>query len=178
MPDAGCWSSRARHPPSSIFNSLKVKPPFDPTALPCFAYGANLDEAAMAHRCPDARPAGVPRLPGWRFLTNRRGWGTIVPAPGGRVFGRLWHVTAADVASLDDYEGLPEGLYHRGQIEVLAPDGRTVNAWAYFAADCEPGPPQPGYLEQVSAAAERLGAPAEYVAELRRGRMAGEARRM
>ncbi|MFN0066157.1 MAG: gamma-glutamylcyclotransferase family protein [Limisphaerales bacterium] len=145
---------------------------FDPAALPYFAFGANLDEAEMAHRCPGARSTGVARLPGWRFLTNCRGWGTIVPAPGCVVYGLLWQVTAADVASLDDYEGLPEGLYRRDQIEVFALDGRTVNAWAYFATDSEPGPPQPGYLEQVSAAAARLGLPAEYVAELRAGRTA------
>lgn len=144
-----------------------MNPAFDPTALPCFAFGANLDEAGMAHRCPGARPAGVARLPGWRFLTNRCGWGTIVPCPDGVVYGLLWRLTAADVASLDDYEGLPEGLYRRGQIEVFAPEGRPVKAWAYFAADSEPGPPQPGYLEQVAAAAIRLGLPAEYVAGLR-----------
>lgn len=156
-----------------FLRSSFMNPAFDPTALPCFAYGANLDESEMARRCPGARPAGVARLPGWRFLTNRRGWGTIVPCPDGLVYGLLWQVTPSDVAALDDYEGLPEGLYGRDQIEVFALDGRIVKAWAYFAADSEPGPPQPGYLEQVSAAAERLGFPAEYVAGLRAGLAGG-----
>lgn len=165
--DAGYLMLDARRRAASILHTLSVKPLLDPTALPCFAYGANLDEIEMARRCPGARPTGVAKLPGWRFLTNRRGWGTIVPCPDGLVYGLLWRLTVADVAALDDYEGLPEGLYRRGQIEVFAPDGRPVKAWAYFAADSEPGPPQPGYLEQVSAAAECLGLPAEYVAELR-----------
>lgn len=150
---------------------------FDPTALPYFAYGANLDETEMTRRCPGARSAGVARLPGWRFLTNRRGYGTIVPAPGGVVYGLLWRVKTTDVAALDDYEGLPEGLYHRAPIEVFGLAGLICPAWAYFAEDSQLGPPQPGYLKQVSAAAERLGLPAEYVAGLRAGLAGGGAAR-
>lgn len=38
-----------------------------------FAYGSNMDESQMAHRCPTAKPAGKARLDVYRFIINDRG---------------------------------------------------------------------------------------------------------
>ena len=72
-----------------------------------FAYGSNLCHRQMAYRCPAAQPAEtVCSLSGWRFIINRRGVATILPAPAFRVLGLIWHLTPDCEAALDEYEGV------------------------------------------------------------------------
>ena len=46
-----------------------------------FAYGANMERAAMAKRCPGAQPLGPALLRGWRYVIAQ-GYGSVAPAPG------------------------------------------------------------------------------------------------
>lgn len=63
-----------------------------------------------------------------------------VPAADGRVWGELYEVVSepsAVLEALDEIEGhspdLPEtSLYTRSKTPVMLPDGRAVDAWAYF----------------------------------------------
>ena len=46
-----------------------------------FAYGANMERAAMAKRCPGAQPLGPALLRGWRYVIAQ-GYGSVAPASG------------------------------------------------------------------------------------------------
>ena len=47
-----------------------------------FAYGSNMNSAAMRRRCPDARAVGPARLEGYRFFVGLEGWGSVRPSGG------------------------------------------------------------------------------------------------
>ena len=44
-----------------------------------FAYGANMERAAMEKRCPGAQPLGPALLRGWRYVIAQ-GYGSVAPA--------------------------------------------------------------------------------------------------
>ncbi|MBX6328908.1 MAG: gamma-glutamylcyclotransferase [Pseudolabrys sp.] len=137
-----------------------------------FAYGSNMSRAGMRLRCPSARALGVATLPGWRFVIGRDGYASIAPAPGERVLGVLWHVSARDVAALNAYEGVDVGLYRQVWVMIRA-QGRARSAMVYVARRGGEGRPRPGYLEEVIAAARAWMLPADYVAGLARWSMRG-----
>jgi len=82
-----------------------------------FAYGANMERAAMRKRCPAARPVGPALLRGWRYVIAQ-GYGSIAPAPGACVFGVLWRLTPRDLAALNAFESLDSGLYTRALLSM------------------------------------------------------------
>jgi gamma-glutamylcyclotransferase (GGCT)/AIG2-like uncharacterized protein YtfP len=127
-----------------------------------FAYGANMDVAAMAGRCPGAALLGIARLPGYRFVIAHAGYASLEPDPAADVHGVLWHLTPRDVELLDVFEGVPEGLYRKA---VFSIDGGP--ALVYVPADRARGKPAPGYIAGVVAAAMVHGLPEDYIKELR-----------
>ena len=130
-----------------------------------FAYGSNLDRAAMAARCPRSTPLGIARLARHRLLIAAGGYASVARDPRRSVWGLLWDLALADVASLDRYEDVAGGLYAKAIQPVLTPDGPR-RAFIYVAADARPGAPQPGHVEAVLAAARSLGLPQEYLRDL------------
>jgi gamma-glutamylcyclotransferase (GGCT)/AIG2-like uncharacterized protein YtfP len=143
--------------------SRKRADPEDDSTL-YFAYGSNMDLAQM-QRAPDAIPLEPAVLRGYRFLINRAGWATVVPAPGGIVRGLLWNVSDRTMAALDSYEGVDEGLYTRSSVEVER--GSAVErALIYLAADATPGTARRAYIASIIAAARAIEAPEDYLAEL------------
>lgn len=130
-----------------------------------FAYGSNMDLAAMAARCPRTRPLGNARLARHRFLINEDGYATVVRDPRSDVHGVLFDLAFADVPALDRYEGLGQGLYSKIIQPVLAPSGAR-KAMVYIGRSSRPGTPRPGYLEGVIAAAKAAGLPAAYIAAI------------
>jgi AIG2 family protein len=133
-----------------------------------FAYGANMDPEQMAARCPGAERLGTAVLDGHAFGIAAGGFGTALPARGRSIHGVLWFLTPADEAVLDRFEEVDRGFYRKREAGVVTPDGSTVQAMIYHAADPSPGRPNPGYLERVVEVSESLGFPPEYVAGLRR----------
>ncbi|HWW94305.1 MAG TPA: gamma-glutamylcyclotransferase family protein [Vicinamibacteria bacterium] len=132
-----------------------------------FAYGSNMDSRQMSERCRQAVPAGLGTLPDHRFIINQRGVASVVPRPGARVPGLLWSLTVQDEEVLDRYEGVPKGLYRKVLHSIERPSRAAPSrALVYVASDQKAGTPREGYLEQVLAAAQALGLPAEYIAEL------------
>ena len=109
-----------------------------------FAYGANMERAAMRRRCPGATALGTGRLSGWRYLIAQ-GYGSVARASGRSVFGVLWRLTPRDLAALNLFESLVYVGRQRGRQR-----------------------PMPGYQERLVAAAEDWQLPARYLAELRR----------
>ena len=120
-----------------------------------------MDVAGMAARCPGARLLGASRLPGYRFVIARAGLAGVDPDPSSDVHGVLWRLSPADVAALDAFEGVDEGLYRK---VVFSIDGGPV--LLYVPEDRERGTPAPAYLSSVIAAAKRHGLPEDYVKEL------------
>jgi len=124
-----------------------------------FAYGSNIVVRQMAQRCPAARMVGQARLVGWRFRIMTRGFATIVPEPTAHVLGVVWALTPACEAALDRYEGVHRGLYAKHEMPIEGQD-----TLVYIARDIEPGPPKPGYLEAIIAAAVERDFAADYIA--------------
>jgi gamma-glutamylcyclotransferase (GGCT)/AIG2-like uncharacterized protein YtfP len=136
-----------------------------------FAYGANMDVAAMATRCPGSRAIGPARLPRHRWIISTDGYANVIRDPRREVHGLLWELALADVSTLDRFEDVPR-LYRKVDQPVITPTG-IRRALVYVGRATEPGRPRPGYLQDVLRAAEALGLPAVHLTELRRF---GEAR--
>lgn len=130
-----------------------------------FGYGRNTDVDEMRRRCARSELLGVGRLDGWRFSITTRGYATVVEEPDGEVHGLVWALTDADLAALDDKEGVAVGTYHRVRTEVSL-EASTVVAEVYLASDDTPGDPWDDYIEIISDAARRHEFPAHYRREL------------
>jgi gamma-glutamylcyclotransferase (GGCT)/AIG2-like uncharacterized protein YtfP len=130
-----------------------------------FAYGSNMDLAAMARRCPASQPLGLARLPRHRLVIMREGYASVVRDPRRQVWGMLWDLALADVPALDRYEGVAGGLYVKAHLPVLAAAG-SRRALVYVGRDPGPGIPRRGYLEAVLEAARGAGLPPAYLREI------------
>ena len=130
-----------------------------------FAYGANMVRHEMAARCPAARMIGVAELRHHRFAIIRGGNGTVLHRARATTHGVLWRLARGDAATLDRYEEVACGLYHRAR-GVVWRDGRPVRALVYVAAITAPGRPKPPYIAAIVAAARDLGLPEFYVGAL------------
>src|ERR1700738_1301673 len=94
-----------------------------------FAYGANMERAAMRARCPAAAALGPARLCGWRYVIAS-GYGSLAQTQGAEVFGVLWRLSPRDLAALNIFESLDSGLYRRVALTVEH-DGRRARALVY-----------------------------------------------
>ncbi|AWN42221.1 gamma-glutamylcyclotransferase family protein [Methylobacterium durans] len=131
-----------------------------------FAYGANMDAAAMALRCPASRLVGQGRLHRHRFIVMREGYASVVRDPARTVWGVLWDLALADIPALDRYEGVAGGLYAKAS-QPIATEGGVKRALIYLGRSTAPGVPRPGYLEAVLRAGEAAQLPAAYRKEMR-----------
>ena len=91
---------------------------------------------------------------------------TIVPSEGDRVFVALYDVHPWDEARLDEVEGVEAGTYTKLHLRVSTLDG-DVTAWVYVLVGYEGGLPTTWYLNEIANAAQKAGAPDDYVSELR-----------
>jgi gamma-glutamylcyclotransferase (GGCT)/AIG2-like uncharacterized protein YtfP len=136
------------------------------------AYASNLHPDLMARRAPHSPLRGTGWLVGWRltFGAESRGWdgalATVVEDSDSQVFVALWEMADADVAALDDWEGVGMGLYRKVHLRVATLDGEQV-AWLYVLDDYEGGLPSALYVGMIADAAEAAGAPDDYVEALR-----------
>ena len=131
-----------------------------------FAYGSNMDEHALATRCPKARRLGRARLPRHRFALMSSGYATVRRDPRAEVHGVLYDLALSDVGPLDRYEEVDGGLYVKAMQPVLREPAGSVRALVYLGCDDTDGPPVPGYMEAVVAAARAASLPSPYVAML------------
>lgn len=130
-----------------------------------FAYGSNMDAAAMAQRCPASKIIGVARLARHRFIITADGYASVVRDPVRTVHGLLWDLALADIRALDRYESLSTGLYTKAQTPVITADGAR-KALIYFGTSVQTGEPRPGYMEAVLQAAVQFQLPEPYLREL------------
>jgi hypothetical protein len=120
---------------------------------------------AMARRCPRSKALGLARLERHRLAVMREGWLTAVRASASAVHGVLWDLALADVAPLDRYEGVPQGLYTKLMQPVIAERG-PKRAIVYFGANTGPGALRSDYMADVLAAARSWPLPAEGIQTL------------
>ncbi|MBV1703257.1 MAG: gamma-glutamylcyclotransferase [Hyphomicrobiales bacterium] len=132
-----------------------------------FAYGANLDAAGMAARCPGAKALGPARLARHRLAVATGGWLTVVRDPREDVHGLLWELGFADLAGLDRFEETARGLYAKLQQPVIGAAGPR-RAIVYVAAPSPGAKPRADYLAAVAEAARAAGLPAAAQDALRR----------
>ena len=119
-----------------------------------------MDVDAMARRCPRSKALGLARLERHRLAVMREGWLTAAREPRSAVHGVLWDLALSDIAALDRYEGLSQGLYAKLTQPVIA-ERSPKQAIVYFGANAGPGVARPAYLAEVLAAARSWPLPAE-----------------
>jgi len=132
-----------------------------------FAYGSNMNRAAMQRRCPGARAIGPAVLDNFRFFIGIDGWGSVKLKPGATVHGVLWRLSPRDIAALHAYELLHKGLYEVRHLPVrLGP--RRVTAMIYLLRRRSVGRPKPGYVEMIASAARAWKLPERYIRSVER----------
>ncbi len=137
------------------------------------AYATSLDPRRIARIAPHSPPRGTGWLVGWRitFAGADVGWdgalATVVEEPNSAVFVALYDITDSDAQSLDEWEGTSLGMWRKIRVRVDAMSGSHL-AWLYVLDAFEGGLPSAHYLGRIADAAEAGGAPADYVADLRR----------
>jgi hypothetical protein len=131
-----------------------------------FAYGSNMDQAAMLQRCAASKPLGIGRLMRHRFIIFDEGYASVVRDPQRVGWGMVWDLALADVPALDRYESLSTGLYTKVVQPVVTAQGPR-RAVVYLGRSAKPGTPLPGYMEGVVEAATHAGLPDEYIRSLK-----------
>ena len=128
----------------------------------------------MRATCPRSPLVDTGWLEGWRltFAGEELGWEsalpTVVEAQGERTFVALYDVEpSVDAVTLDELEGVNGGTYRRIHTTVATLNG-NIPAWMYVFTGYEGGLPSVWYLSELATAAERAGAPEDYVAALRK----------
>jgi len=127
----------------------------------------------MRAYCPHSPMVGTGWLEDWRLTFAGEdivGWEgavtTIVPSEGDRVFVALYDVHPWDEVRLDEVEGVEAGTYTKLHLRVSSLDG-DVTAWVYVLVGYEGGLPTSWYLNEIANAAQKAGAPDDYVSQLR-----------
>ena len=137
------------------------------------AYGSNLDPDQMHERCPHSPSRGSGWLVAWRltFGGEDLGWegalATVVEDEGSQVFVMVYDVPEQDEQALDRWESADSGLYRKIRVRVQTMRGDEL-CWLYVLDGYEGGLPSARYLGVMADAAERAGAPDDYVAALRK----------
>lgn len=136
------------------------------------AYGTNLDPALMAERAPCSPVVGTGWLHGWRLtfggadLEWEGSLATVVEDPTATTFVALYHMDDNDAATLDQWEGVPIGLYRKIKVRVATLDGDEL-ASVYTLDEYEGGLPTASNLGAIADAAQAAGAPDDYVHAIR-----------
>lgn len=133
-----------------------------------FAYGSNMDCAAMVRRCPHGLALGAARLARHRFFIMESGYASIARDANAEVHGVLYQLAFSDIGPLDRYEEVHNGLYAKITQPVLRDKGGPVRALVYIGRESRTGRPVQGYLEAVVAAARTANLPPAYIAFLER----------
>ena len=136
-----------------------------------------MDPQTFRRRCPGARPLGWARLPGYRLAFSRYshqrrgGSADVVEDASSVVWGVLYEVDEACIASMDRVEGVPTA-YRRERATVFDDADQPQEAIIYMANRTGEFLPSRSYLEVILRGARAYGLPAEYVRMLERIRTA------
>jgi gamma-glutamylcyclotransferase (GGCT)/AIG2-like uncharacterized protein YtfP len=131
-----------------------------------FAYGSNMDGAAMRLRCPGSRALGRARLARHKFFIMGSGYASVKCDPRMDVHGVLYELALSDVPGLDRYEDVGSGLYKKLTQPVLRDAGSPARALIYVGSSQVEGKPSAAYLNAIVAAAKDWALPEAYVSYL------------
>jgi hypothetical protein len=124
------------------------------------AYGSNLSVEQMAHRCPDAKVAGMAAIPDWKL--GFRVHATIEPAEGRTVPVLIREISGRDERNLDRYEGYPSYYYKQDMTVTMTDldgkDPQEVTAMVYLMEEGHDiRVPYRGYLDTLEEGYRRFG---------------------
>ena len=131
-----------------------------------FAYGSNMDEAAMSKRCPSTKYIGRAKLARHRLMIMGEGYLSVVRDNASNVHGVLYDLALSDVPALDRYEDVGSGLYTKVNQPVIREGAMSLRALVYVGRASIEGRAKPGYMENVIAAARARGLDAAYIGGL------------
>jgi len=122
-----------------------------------FAYGANMNPASMARRCPAATNPRPFVLQNWqlKFYTHA----TVEPSPGDSVWGILWDITPDCERSLDSFEGFP--IYYTKKKHRQ--DGQKF--FFYEMATYREGIPSSGYINDIRSVYRYFNQPFDHLVQ-------------
>ena len=104
-----------------------------------FAYGSNMDAAAMAKRCPSGRALGPARLARHRFFIMAEGYASIARDRNAEVHGILYQLALSDIGPFDRYEEVERGLYVKMTQPILRANGGSTRALVYVGRSSQEG---------------------------------------
>jgi gamma-glutamylcyclotransferase (GGCT)/AIG2-like uncharacterized protein YtfP len=139
-------------------------------ALHYFAFGSNLHGARLRERAPSVRALGAARLEGFRLCLDKlasdgSGKLNLAQDPATSVWGVVFQIDPADLASLDAFEP----GYTQISVSVHLRGSDLLEARTYL---CEQRTPelraQPWYRALILSGAREHGLPAEWIELLER----------
>lgn len=123
------------------------------------AYGSNMDEAQMAHRCPSATLLGESELKGYRLSFKgevERAYATIEVEEGQSIPVLIWAIMPDDEKSLDQYEDYPR-LYFKKMLFVEF-NGKEIETMVYIMDESmDYNLPSEDYYQIIEKAYEKFG---------------------
>ncbi|XP_019946053.1 gamma-glutamylcyclotransferase a [Paralichthys olivaceus] len=136
-----------------------------------FAFGSNLLRQRLQLSNPSAMFCCTARLKDYKLSFGlwkkhvenswHGGVATIQFCPGAEVWGVVWALNNENLTSLDNQEGVREGIYSPLEVSVETDEGlmlcRTYQMKSFHAC-----PPSPQYKQVVCLGAEENGLPEEY----------------
>jgi len=142
-----------------------------------FAYGPDMDPAVLRARGGRPEAVAVARLSDYKLAffgyaeTWDSGMETVVPDPGGEVWGVVYRLRPWDWDNLDvwmDARLDGAGMYFHYPAEVVDLSGKTHSV-RFYKKNCqgEPRLPSVPYLDLVVGGAGQQGLPIKYVERLR-----------
>ncbi|GAA3750404.1 gamma-glutamylcyclotransferase [Salinactinospora qingdaonensis] len=136
------------------------------------AYGSNLDPDQMSKQAPRSPLWNTGWLQGWRLTfgggaVDGGALATLAEEPSSSVFVALYDVAEWDEPLLEWWEDTAPGTYTKIRARAVTLFDGELTVWTYVLDDYEGGLPSASYLGRIADAAERAGAPANYVTDLR-----------
>ncbi len=131
-----------------------------------FAYGSNMDKAAMQALCPKSRPLGLARLAKHRLFIMEEGYASVRADASAMVHGVLYELALGDVPALDRYEEVSRGLYRKITQPVLRTGAAPMRALIYVGQSKVEARPKADYWQSVVTAAKDWGLPGSYISAL------------
>ena len=139
-----------------------------------FGYGSNMSRNVFVERRglrPQASRRG--RLDNFRLCFNipvgpgERAVANLEPAPGAHTWGLLHLLSPPDFERLDNSEGVPAGIYHHLNVQVITDGGETVDAVTYQSPLILQGrKPSVRYMSLLLEGARQHALPPDYISFL------------
>jgi len=144
-----------------------------------FGYGSNMSEAYMKQYTPSLKYVMNAQLPNFeiqfrKYSDNMQGGiSSIIPKPGGMIYGVLYYIPKQEMDELDILEDVPLGIYSRETFQVLGEDGQWYAADLYRVTEPKgPYTPAKQYLDLMIAGATEHDINPAWLAKLKEMRAA------